>query len=191
MDRFIQRSRRNKTDAQPSSAPVHSNHEEPPRKRCRLEEVKGSDDEDQVSTPTSVDGDGEVDGDDDDESAVKRRAADDEDPDLDVDDEEPSRPEHQTAFESSLPAVSTDKEAIQEYETMRASQESQASQGDPDDPSARMDNRKWVRGKSSIYVDAFNLALDTVLEDESHLFDAKEMCVFAQWRGLSYEAQYL
>ncbi|KAL2756801.1 hypothetical protein ACRALDRAFT_1075618 [Sodiomyces alcalophilus JCM 7366] len=49
----------------------------------------------------------------------------------------------------------------------------------------------WVRGRSSIYVDAFNHALDTVLEDESHLFDAKEHVVFDQWRQLDYESQYL
>lgn len=40
-------------------------------------------------------------------------------------------------------------------------------------------------------MDAFNLALDTVLEDEAHLFDSKEMVVFEQWRTLDYEAQYL
>ncbi|KAH6628028.1 VRR-NUC domain-containing protein [Chaetomium tenue] len=81
--------------------------------------------------------------------------------------------EHQTAFENSLPAVATDKEAIEEYETLRASQ---ASQDETENASARADARQWVRGKSSIYVDAFNLALDTVLEDESHLFDVEERC---------------
>lgn len=97
----------------------------------------------------------------------------------------------QTAFESSLPAVATDREAIEEYEAMRASQISQNDAGDADDSAARIDKRNWVRGKSSIYVDAFNLALDTVLEDEAHLFDDKEKCVFDQWRALGYEAQYL
>jgi Fanconi-associated nuclease 1 len=185
MDRFIQRSGRNKTETQPTVPPVHSNQEGPPRKRCRLEEVKASDGDDEESGPMSADGSDE------DGPVAKRRAAEDGNPNSDIDDEEPSRPKHQTAFESSLPAVATDKGAIEEYEAMRASQASQASQGDPNGPSARMDNRQWVRGKSSIYVDAFNLALDTVLEDESHLFDAREMSVFGQWRRLSYEAQYL
>ena len=49
----------------------------------------------------------------------------------------------------------------------------------------------WINGQSSIYVDAFNLALETVLEDESHLFDAREMKVFNEWKQLGYEAQYL
>ncbi|TPX11464.1 uncharacterized protein E0L32_007883 [Thyridium curvatum] len=95
--------------------------------------------------------------------------------------------EHQTAFETSLPPVRTDKEAIEEYEMMRASQASATE----DDDASRLDSRKWVRGKSSIYVDAFNLALDTVLEDEAHLFDEKEKRVFEEWRALDYEAQYL
>ena len=87
--------------------------------------------------------------------------------------------------------MATDEEAIEEYEMMRASQLSQVSQDDADNASARMDSRQWIRRRSSIYVDAFNLALDTVLDDESHLFNAKESRVFEQWRGLSYEAQYL
>ena len=162
MDRFIQRSRpNNTTQAQPASAPDHSN--EPPRKRPRVEEVKDSeDDESEEPGPTSANRDEDV---------------------------------SVSAFEASLPAVATDKQAIEEYEALRASQVSPAPQDNPDsdagNPSARMGNRQWVRGKSSIYVDAFNLALDTVLEDESHLFDRKETRVFEQWRGLSYEAQYL
>jgi Fanconi-associated nuclease 1 len=172
-------------------ASVHSRSEEscsePPRKRTRVDEVGDSDDEDADSTPASIDEDADH------VPVVRGRT-------LDVDiplpdaDHEPSRPERETAFESSLPAVATDKEAIEEYEAMRASQESQAfqaSQNDTDNPSAMIAKRQWVRGKSSIYVDAFNLALDTVLEDESHLFDANEQRVFEQWRALDYEAQYL
>ncbi|KAE8149052.1 VRR-NUC domain-containing protein [Aspergillus avenaceus] len=45
--------------------------------------------------------------------------------------------------------------------------------------------------KSSIYVDAFELALDTVLGEEAHLFSHAEMEVFARWRALSYQARYL
>ncbi len=94
---------------------------------------------------------------------------------------------HDPAYESSLPPVETDAEAIEEYEVLRASQASA-----PDETvSSRFDSRKWVRGKSSIYVDAFNLALDTVLEAETHLFSEKEVAVFQGWRNLDYEAQYL
>ncbi|EPE02501.1 coiled-coil domain-containing protein mtmr15 [Ophiostoma piceae UAMH 11346] len=45
--------------------------------------------------------------------------------------------------------------------------------------------------RSSIYVDAFNIALDTVLEQEEHLFNDREKAVFAAWRQLDYEAKYL
>ncbi|KAK4103058.1 hypothetical protein N658DRAFT_422046 [Parathielavia hyrcaniae] len=190
MDRFIQRSRPDSAvPAQPRPASVQpipqrrSKDSEPPRKRVRLEEVKDSDDEDASSEPTSV---YEDDEDRRDMWRVGERAA---DSTLDSEAEnEPARPRHQTAFESSLPAVATGKEAIEEYESMRASQVSLEA---TDTASTRADNQRWVRGKSSIYVDAFNLALDTVLEDEAHLFDAKEKRIFEEWRGLSYEAQYL
>lgn len=91
-----------------------------------------------------------------------------------------------TELENSLPPMRTDKEAIAEYEASRAAKpESEL------DLQGRLGQRKWIRGKSSIYVDAFNLALETVLEDESHLFDEAEIAVFKQWRTLSYEGQYL
>ena len=191
MDRFVQRSRRSKNQAQPTVASVQSRsdepYSEPPRKRTRVDEVGDSDDADAGSTSASVNEDTDH------LPVVKVRIPDVDIPLSDVD-HGPSRPEWETAFESSLPAVATDKQAIEEYEAMRASQESQAfqaSQNDTDNPSAMVDKRQWVRGKSSIYVDAFNLALDTVLEDESHLFDAKEQRVFEQWRALDYEARYL
>lgn len=91
-----------------------------------------------------------------------------------------------TALEVTMPELNTDKDAIEAYETMRASQ-SDSGEGTFND----IDRRKWVKGRSSIYVDAFNLTLDTVLEDEAHLFDEKEMALFSQWRQLDYEAQYL
>jgi Fanconi-associated nuclease 1 len=94
-------------------------------------------------------------------------------------------PQRPTELESALPPVKTDKEAIQEYEAMRA------AENIPNDLKDRLSNRTWTKGKSSIYVDAFNLALETVLEDERHLFDEKEIEVFKQWRELEYEAQYL
>ncbi|KAL2065113.1 hypothetical protein VTL71DRAFT_4253 [Oculimacula yallundae] len=100
-------------------------------------------------------------------------------------DDEPPISKRPTELESALPPVKTDKEAIDEYEAMRAAEDV------PEDLKARLTQRTWIKGKSSIYVDAFNLALETVLEDESHLFDEKEMQVFNQWRELEYEAQYL
>jgi len=98
---------------------------------------------------------------------------------------------YQTSLEVALPAIETDNVAIREYEAMKASQSSQPQQPEDDSASARLESRQWVPGKSSIYVDAFNLALDTVLEDEAHLFNDKERRVFDEWRGLSYESQYL
>lgn len=92
-----------------------------------------------------------------------------------------------TEFESALPPTQVDKEAIEEYEAMKSSQMSAAD----NDGASGKTQPLWVKGKSSIYVDAFNLALDTVLDEESHLFDEKEMDVFRQWKELDYEAQYL
>lgn len=91
----------------------------------------------------------------------------------------------QTELENALPPIKTDKEAIAEYEATRA------AEAEDLDLQGRLGQRKWIRGKSSIYVDAFNLALETVLEDEAHLFDDAELAVFQQWREMSYEGQYL
>ncbi|KAF7192666.1 Fanconi-associated nuclease 1-like [Pseudocercospora fuligena] len=91
----------------------------------------------------------------------------------------------QTDLETALPAIETDKEAIEAYEASRAAEQAELGLQE------RLDGRKWIRGKTSIYVDAFNLALETVLEEESHLFDEAEHDVFKQWRELSYEGQYL
>lgn len=110
------------------------------------------------------------------------------DSEAETDDEDVFLPPHtrQTDLEVALPPVKTDKEAIAEYEAYKAAQEAL-----PLGIEGRLGQRKWIKGKSSIYVDAFNLALETVLEDEGHLFDEAEMEVFQQWRGMSYEAQYL
>ncbi|KAK4550301.1 hypothetical protein LTR36_003268 [Oleoguttula mirabilis] len=97
---------------------------------------------------------------------------------------ESEAPVRRTDLETALPPVETDKEAIAAYEATRAAEQADSSK-------ERLDGRKWVRGKSSIYVDAFNLALETVLEDEGHLFDEAEHAVFGEWRELGYEAQYL
>ncbi|PQE29694.1 coiled-coil domain-containing mtmr15 protein [Rutstroemia sp. NJR-2017a WRK4] len=110
---------------------------------------------------------------------------DDDDDDNDVE-LEANVPPRITELESALPQVNTDKEAIEHYEAMRAE-----GTDLPDDLKSRLVQRTWTRGKSSIYNDAFNLALETVLEDEGHLFDEKELEVFRQWRDLDYEAQHL
>lgn len=93
-------------------------------------------------------------------------------------------PNSQTELESSLPVIETNNQAIDEYEISHAVQ-------DEPDLHQRMQNSSWQKGKSSIYVDAFNLALETVLNEEAHLFNEAEMEVFRQWKNLSYEAQYL
>ncbi|KAH6998248.1 VRR-NUC domain-containing protein [Ilyonectria sp. MPI-CAGE-AT-0026] len=103
------------------------------------------------------------------------------------DDEEQYGRHQMTEFESALPPTQIDKEAIEEYEAMKSSQMSAAD----NDGTSEKTQPLWVKGKSSIYADAFNLALDTVLDEESHLFDEKEMDVFRQWKELNYEAQYL
>ena len=90
----------------------------------------------------------------------------------------------QTELENALPPVKTDKEAIRDYEASKVAEAADAA-------SVGSKSRRWVPGRSSIYVDAFNLALDTVMEDESHLFNEPETEIFNLWRGLSYEAQYL
>jgi len=126
--------------------------------------------------------------------ATPRRFANREIPDSDAEDdgrdvkvEEKEEEEvHKTDLESALPQVKVDDEAIEAYEAFKASQEDTA-----DVAGERLEKRTWVRGKSSLYVDAFNLALDTVLQDESHLFDEAETDVFRIWRELSYEAQFL
>lgn len=91
-----------------------------------------------------------------------------------------------TDLESALPPIETGQEAIEAYEAFKASQEEK-----PEGAEERLKDRSWIRGKSSLYVDAFNLALDTVLEEESHLFNEAETEVFRIWRDLNYEAQYL
>ncbi|KAH6638367.1 hypothetical protein C7974DRAFT_391455 [Boeremia exigua] len=91
-----------------------------------------------------------------------------------------------TDLESALPPIDIGEQAIEAYEAFKASHEETAEGAEE-----RLKDRSWVRGKSSLYVDAFNLALDTVLEEESHLFDEAETKVFEIWRDFNYEAQYL
>jgi Fanconi-associated nuclease 1 len=88
----------------------------------------------------------------------------------------------QTDLETSLPTIKTDEDAIEEYEALKDSKVGLH---------VRLRDGVWQKGQSSIYVDAFNLALETVLDEESHLFSEPEMEIFTQWRNLSYESQYL
>ncbi|RMD39705.1 hypothetical protein DV735_g5428, partial [Chaetothyriales sp. CBS 134920] len=75
-----------------------------------------------------------------------------------------------------LPPLKTDQEAIDEYESSKAAQSILG---------------EHEHHRSSIYLDAFNLALDTVLDEERHLFNESELRVFEKWAALDYEAQYL
>ncbi|KAI1828017.1 VRR-NUC domain-containing protein [Xylaria intraflava] len=164
--------------------PAQSAPEEPPRKKAKREETYESDASSddyridalrlearpyrpRIGTPNSL-----ADGDDDDVAEISES-----------EDTHVPRP---TAIESSLLQVEPNKDAIEEYEKLKASQGDDAA-----NVSSRLDSRAWVRGKSSLYVDAFNLALHTVLDEESHLFDDKEKKVFEEWKSLNYETQFL
>lgn len=105
-------------------------------------------------------------------------------PDSEEDEEEGgvALPSSQTALESALPAIKTDQEAIEEYEAYQASEQTLQE---------RLGKRSGGKGRSSIYVDAFNLALETVLQEEGALFDEAELDLFEQWKNLNYESQYL
>lgn len=89
-----------------------------------------------------------------------------------------------TDVERALPPTGTQEEAEEAYEEFKSSQ--QASQA-----SDVKEKSLWVKGRRSIYVDAFALALDTVLDEEKQLFNVRELQVFQYWRDLHYEAQYL
>ncbi len=90
-----------------------------------------------------------------------------------------------TDVENALPAMQPDEAALEAYEEYKSSQSS------VQEKITAKAKPLWVKGRSSIYVDAFNLALDTVLEEEAKLFDERELGVFDQWKSLDYEAQYL
>lgn len=93
--------------------------------------------------------------------------------------------ERVTDFENAMPPTEASQEAIEEYETLKS------SQNNDEEPPNKKIAPLWIKGRSSIYVDAFNLTLDTVLEEESSLFSIKELDIFNQWKNLNYEAQYL
>lgn len=91
-------------------------------------------------------------------------------------------------LESALPYLDQGKGAIVDYEAMQPVEKYPNISKDLED---NLSTQKLPTGRRSIYVDAFNLALGTVLDDESHLFNEREKAIFDEWRGLSYEAQYL
>lgn len=107
-------------------------------------------------------------------------------PDSPRDGGDTGHPALDAGLESALPEPKSSEEAIEDYERMGGPQEVKQT---PDDTMSL--RGASVKGKSSIYVDAFNLALDTVLENEAHLFDERERHIFSQWKALDYEYQYL
>lgn len=165
MDAFIKRASNKKSEPEVNRYPVASSATEgPPAKKLKLEAHT----EDTEQSDSSAVGD------------LPRWRGDEGD---DVGDRRNThRP---TDVENALPPAD-DEEAIHEYEAFKLSQSSA-----PGDAHNEDTKPKWVRGQSSIYVDAFNLALETVLDEESGLFDARELNVFQQWKNLSYEAQFL
>lgn len=127
--------------------------------------------------------------------SIKNEIPDSEDEQQELDDRSHALAEapRATQLETALPAIKTDEEAIEEYEAYKAGEDAlnEQEQRYSSTTQSRLESRSWVRGRSSLYVDAFNLALDTVLEDEGHLFNEAEMQLFQDWRDLDYEAQYL
>lgn len=177
MDRFVQRSAQPPKPRQPlgaaSSNAARQQTDEPSPKRRKVEakkEIQDSDEEGDSDAGNSFRRSTTFQAEDDDGFVPKTSLS------------------RGTEIESALPSVDIGRDAIEEYEAIRASQLEEENVADG---ITSTEKPKWVRGKSSIYVDAFNLALDTVLEDETHLFDDKERDVFKQWRALDYEAQYL
>ncbi|KAK2731607.1 hypothetical protein FQN57_003273 [Myotisia sp. PD_48] len=96
--------------------------------------------------------------------------------------------ECELGLQDSLPKITTDQEAIDEYEYWKVST---AAEKQSNNVTQRFQDRSWRKGSSSIYVDAFNLALECVLTDEAHLFNATEKALFDYWNNLCYESQYL
>ncbi|KAK1777317.1 VRR-NUC domain-containing protein [Copromyces sp. CBS 386.78] len=196
MDRFVKRTRPSQTaNTRPALAAGWTNTNKkpdtPPTKKRRIDQVRQKDetedDDDSSALKNGEDEDSFLSAHSRDSPLVRDgKTASVDVEDGDATDNAPAA-HHHTALEDSLPEVKVDDDIIEEYENLKSSQV-----GDGEvSAEARLKTRKWVRGQSSIYVDAFNLALDTVLQDEAHLFDEKKNCVFDNWRALSYEAQYL
>ncbi|KAG5977852.1 hypothetical protein E4U55_006493 [Claviceps digitariae] len=175
MDGFVRKF--SKQDANPESNGIVSRHDESPgeprpTKRRKQDEIR--DFESDTGDLQSL-----SDGDDHAQCGVPRKAR-------IRDNGEAGASTGVTEVENVLPLTQINDEAIEEYEHMKASSSEAESNG-----AAEKTKSSWIKGRSSIYVDAFNLALDTVLEEESVLFDEKEMEVFRQWKQLDYETQYL
>lgn len=191
MDRFVRRSnfaaRREPPDAVTSKSSEHP-RSEPQLKRPRIEQSKSGGEDEESSKSVGFEGEGEESG-----SpyslALSRHDSVASDPEPVVDEVSTPELENETTIESSLPPINADRDSINEYESLRASQSTEDKP--PLQVAGEEKPQQWARGKSSIYVDAFNLALDTVLEDEAHLFDEKERAVFETWKSLGYETQYL
>ena len=148
-----------------------------PIKRARVEIIADSEaDSEEEDSSTWLDTDIKA------ISSVKREASGD-------DEEEVITSQYRaTEIENALPLTQEDEDAaIEEYNAAISSQQNVSSPQGTSEKTRPL----WLKGRSSIYVDAFNLALDTVLEDEAHLFNEPEMEVFRQWRDLDYQSQYL
>ena len=170
MDAFVTKLSRTDTDDESSrSVSNYDSSGERAPKRVKRHEIRNSESDDSEDSTY----------DDDPQARTEQRANESEDVDT-------SKSNHATEFENALPPTQTDHDAIEQYEQMKSSQ-----MKDEDGGTTEKTKPLWIKGRSSIYVDAFNLALDTVLEEESQLFDEKEMEVFRKWKELTYEAQYL
>ncbi|KAH6689174.1 coiled-coil domain-containing protein MTMR15 [Plectosphaerella plurivora] len=173
MDAFVTRQPRSKPSPSTRASEGDSQVDEPPTKKARTSDEHEEKSKHSGSVRPSSSGH--------DRKATKSQAKEDDEAVHDVAD----TTWHHPAIEDALPPIRSEEEAIAEYEAFKSSQNTR------DAHDQGFLEPKWERGKSSIYVDAFNLALDTVLEDEFHLFDAKELAVFEAWRNIGYEAQYL
>ncbi|KAF8543878.1 VRR-NUC domain-containing protein [Trichophaea hybrida] len=87
-----------------------------------------------------------------------------------------AEPETQEILDSGLDQTLPSEATVSESEAVQKYEQSRGSGG---------------VYTSSIYVDAFNLALDTVLKDEAYLFSEDETEVFAKYSSLEYEAKHL
>lgn len=175
MDAFVKRLPRGDAETQSNERPLQkaSSALERPAKRLKRDEVSDSESQSESEEPI--------------EPVVKHERSEIVSEEALPDEKDQRRAkERVTDFENALPPTEASQEAIEEYETLKSSQ-SNAGEEIPNKKIAPL----WIKGRSSIYVDAFNLTLDTVLEEESSLFSSKELEIFIQWKNLNYEAQYL
>jgi Fanconi-associated nuclease 1 len=175
MDAFVKRLPRGDGEAQSIERPLQnaSAAVERPTKRQKRDEISDSESESEPEEPIEL--------------VAKHEPTENTSEEALSDEKDQRRAkERVTDFENALPPTEASQEAIEEYETLKSSQ-SNAGEEIPSKKIAPL----WIKGRSSIYVDAFNLTLDTVLEEESSLFSSKELEIFSQWKKLNYEAQYL